>query len=178
MVQRPDTKYVEVGDADVAYQVIGDGPNDVLYFYGLGSHVEVQWNMADFVRFIERLLPFSRVIVFDRRGTGASDGIVRSALPTCEEWTEDVLAVLDAVGSTQTAIIATLDAGQVAMLFAAQHPERVSALPVPQCDGALLPRRRPPDRGDARGGRCRHRLPAIHLGNRRVRPGDQPRPDR
>ncbi len=128
MVHRPDTKYVEVGDADVAYQVIGDGPNDVLYFYGLGSHVEVQWNMADFVRFIERLLPFSRVIVFDRRGTGASDGIVRSALPTCEEWTEDVLAVLDAVGSTQTAIIATLDAGQVAMLFAAQHPERVSAL--------------------------------------------------
>ena len=128
MVQRPDTKYVEVGEADVAYQVIGDGPNDVLYFYGLGSHVEVQWMMADFARFIERLLPFSRVIVFDRRGTGASDGIVRSALPTCEEWTEDVLAVLDAAGSAQTAIIATLDAGQVALLFAAQHPERVSAL--------------------------------------------------
>ena len=52
MVQRPDTKYVEVGDADVAYQVIGDGASDILYFYGLGSHIEVLWTMADFVRFI------------------------------------------------------------------------------------------------------------------------------
>ena len=128
MVQRPDTKYVGVGDADVAYQVIGDGPNDVLYFYGIGSHVEVQWTMPGFDDFIERLLRFSRVIVFDRRGTGASDGIPRSAIPTCEEWTEDVLAVLDAAGSEQTAIIASIDAGQVALLFAAQHPERVSAL--------------------------------------------------
>ncbi len=128
MVQRPDTKYVEVGDADVAYQVIGDGPNDVLYFYGLGSHVEVQWTMPGFEDFIERLLRFSRVIVFDRRGTGASDGIARTAIPTFEEWTEDVLAVLDAAGSEQTAIIASIDAGPVALLFAAQHPERVSAL--------------------------------------------------
>ena len=81
MVQRPDTKYVGVGDADVAYQVIGDGPNDVLYFYGIGSHVEVQWTMPDFDDFIERLLRFSRVIVFDRRGTGASDGIAEIGDP-------------------------------------------------------------------------------------------------
>jgi class 3 adenylate cyclase/pimeloyl-ACP methyl ester carboxylesterase len=124
----PETRYVAVGDADVAYQVLGDGPIDLLYFYGLGSHIEVFWDDPEWAGFLEGLASFSRLIFFDRRGTGASDGVSRNALPTWEEWAEDVGAVLDAVGSTQTAILASLDAGPIAVLFAATHPERVSAL--------------------------------------------------
>jgi class 3 adenylate cyclase/pimeloyl-ACP methyl ester carboxylesterase len=128
MSETPETRYVAVGDADVAYQVIGDGPIDLLYCYGLGSHVEA-WRDFPFSReFLRRLASFSRLIFFDRRGTGASDGVPRNAIPTWEEWTEDLGAVLDAAGSTQSGILASLDAGPIAILFTAMHPERVSAL--------------------------------------------------
>jgi class 3 adenylate cyclase len=128
MSEACETRYVAVGDADVAYQVIGNGPIDLLYCYGLGSHVEA-WQDFPFSReFLRRLASFSRVIFFDRRGTGASDGVPRNAIPTWEEWTEDLSAVLDAVGSTHSAILASLDAGPIAILFTAMHPERVSAL--------------------------------------------------
>jgi len=124
----PETRYVSVGDAHVAYQVIGEGPQDLLYFYGLGSHLDICWDSPVASEFMMRLASFSRLIVFDRRGTGASDGVPLSAMPTWEEWTEDILAVLDAAWSRQAAIFATLDAGPIAILFAAAHPERVSAL--------------------------------------------------
>ena len=124
----PETRYVSVGDGHVAYQVIGEGPQDLLYFYGLGAHVDICWDSPVASEFMMRLASFSRVIVFDRRGTGASDGVPLSAMPTWEEWTEDILAVLDAAGSGQAAIFATLDAGPIAILFAAAHPERVSSL--------------------------------------------------
>ncbi|MDQ1457661.1 MAG: hypothetical protein QOH28_3281 [Actinomycetota bacterium] len=124
----PRTRYVAVGDADVAYQVVGDGPIDLVYFYGTGAHIELFWDAPFAPAFLARLASFSRVILFNRRGTGASDGVPRNALPTWEEWTEDLVAVLDAAGSTRTAIFATLDGGPIAMLFAAMHPERVSAL--------------------------------------------------
>jgi class 3 adenylate cyclase len=120
--------YVAVGEADVAYQVVGDGPVDLLYFYGLGSNIEVFWGVPEFAEFLKRLASFSRLIFFDRRGTGASDGVPRNAIPTWEEWTEDVMAVLDAAGSERAAILAATDAGPIAVLFAAMHPERVSAL--------------------------------------------------
>jgi class 3 adenylate cyclase/pimeloyl-ACP methyl ester carboxylesterase len=124
----PKTRYVAVGDADVAYQVVGDGPVDVLYFYGLGSHIDVLQQTPGFGEFLRRLSSFARVILLDRRGTGASDGVPRRSIPTFEEWTDDVLAVLDAAGSERAAIIAAVDAGPVAVLFAATHPERVRAL--------------------------------------------------
>lgn len=127
-MQAPDTKYVAVGDADVAFQVIGDGKPDLLYCYGLGAHLDITWEQPRASEFLKRLASFSRFIIFDRRGTGASDGVPRSAIPTWEEWTEDVLAVLDAAKSERAAIFATLDAGPIAILFAAAHPERVSAL--------------------------------------------------
>jgi class 3 adenylate cyclase len=128
MDESPKTMYVAVGDADVAYQVVGEGPFDLLYFYGLGSHIEVFWGVPEFAAFLRRLASFSRLIFFDRRGTGASDGVPRHAIPTWEEWTEDVTAVLDAARSERTAILAAADAGPIAVLFAAMHPERVSAL--------------------------------------------------
>lgn len=127
-MDRPETRYIAVGDGDVAYQAVGDGPFDLLYFYGLGSHVDLFWDIPEVAEFLKRLASFSRLLFFDRRGTGASDGLPRDAFPTWEEWTEDVGAVLDAAGSQQTAILASLDCGPIAMLYAALHPERVTAL--------------------------------------------------
>ena len=124
----PETRYVTVGSADVAYQVLGDGDTDLLYCYGLGSHLEMFWEVPESTDYLRRLASFSRLVFFDRRGTGASDGIDRNAIPTWEEWTEDMMAVLDAVGSKRAAILASLDAGPIAILFAAMHPERVSSL--------------------------------------------------
>jgi class 3 adenylate cyclase len=127
-MEAPEPRYVEVHDADVAYQVVGDGPLDLLYCYGLGSHIELSWDIPATARLLTGLAAFSRLIFFDRRGTGASGGVSRNAMPTWEEWTEDILAVLDAVGSERTAILATLDAGPIAILFTAMHPDIVSAL--------------------------------------------------
>lgn len=124
----PETRYVSVGDADVAYQVLGEGPLDLLYFYGMGSHIEFAWESQAYAEFFMRLASFSRLIMFDRRGTGSSDGISRSAIPTWEEWTEDIVAVLDAAGSRRAAILAATDSGPIAILLAAMHPEMVSAL--------------------------------------------------
>jgi class 3 adenylate cyclase len=127
-MEAPETRYVAVGDADVAYQVVGDGPFELLYCYGLGSHIEHCWDIPGQAEYLEGLAAFSRLIFFDRRGSGASDGVSLSALPTWEEWAEDIEAVLGAAGSERTAILATLDAGPIAVLFAATHPEIVTAL--------------------------------------------------
>jgi class 3 adenylate cyclase len=124
----PETHYTQVGDADVAYQVAGEGPVDLLFFNGLGAHVDLSWDPHICGGFYARLQAFSRLITFDRRGTGASDGVPRGAIPTWEEWTEDVRAVLDAAGSTRAAVVAHFDAGPIAVLFAVTHPERVNAL--------------------------------------------------
>jgi class 3 adenylate cyclase len=122
----PLTEYAAVGDTEVAYQVFGDGSVDVLYFYGLGSHVDLQWDLPSY-RLVTAFVPFSRVIQFDRRGTGASGG-AREKPPLWEEWIDDVRAVLTAAKSERATIVAEADAGPIAMLFAAAHPEQVSAL--------------------------------------------------
>jgi class 3 adenylate cyclase/pimeloyl-ACP methyl ester carboxylesterase len=127
-MDRPETRYVAVGDADVAYQVLGDAPSDLLYFPGLGSHVETYWDDPVYADFLRRLASLRRVILFDRRGTGASDGVPRNAIPTWEEWTEDIGAVLDAVGSERTSILAAVDGGPITILYAVAHPERIDAL--------------------------------------------------
>jgi pimeloyl-ACP methyl ester carboxylesterase len=127
-VERPETRYVAVGDADVAYQIVGDGSPDFLYCYGLGSHVDLAWDVPGVAEIWRRMATFCRPIIIDRRGTGASDRVLRHAMPTWEEWVEDLGAVLDAVESTQAVVCAELDAGPFAILFAATHPERVAAL--------------------------------------------------
>ena len=116
-----------MGDADVAFQVIGDGP-DLLYCFGLGSNIEHCWDQPFTSEVAAHLASLRRLILFDRRGVGASDGVPRSAIPTWEEWAEDVGAVLDAAESKRAAIFASLDAGPIAILYAVSHPERVSAL--------------------------------------------------
>jgi class 3 adenylate cyclase len=124
----PETRYVAVGDADVAYQVVGEGPPDLLYFYGLGTQLDLLWDMPEGADYMRRLASFCRLILFDRRGTGASDPVDLAALPTWETWSEDLGAVLDTVGSRRAALFAALDSGPIAILYAATHPERVSAL--------------------------------------------------
>jgi class 3 adenylate cyclase len=124
----PDTNYTKVGDSYVAYQVVGDGPVDLLFMSGLASHVDMRWEYPPWRHNFERLSSFSRFIAFDRRGAGASDPVPLDALPTWEDWIEDVTAVLDATESERTAILAAIDGGSMAMLYAASHPERVSAL--------------------------------------------------
>jgi pimeloyl-ACP methyl ester carboxylesterase len=117
-----------VGDADVAYQVFGEGSTDLVYVWGLGSHVEMGWESPTEARFRRRLASFARVIMLDRRGTGASDGVTRGAIPTWEDWTEDILSVVDEVGSNEFSVLAEVDAGPIGILFSALHPERVRSL--------------------------------------------------
>jgi class 3 adenylate cyclase len=127
-VERPETRYVVVGDADVAYQVFGQGSPDVLFCYGLGSHIDYFWDLEQLADSWRRIASKNRSILFDRRGTGASDSVPRDVLPTWEEWAEDLGAVLDVADSQQAVLIASMEAGAIALLFAALHPERVNGL--------------------------------------------------
>jgi len=134
----PTTRYAAAGDADVAYQVAGNGPIDLLSVGGLGNHIELSWQWPPFVDHIRRLASIGRVILFDRRGTGLSDPVSLNAMPTWEDWAEDMGAILDAAGSSRAAVLAALDAGPAAMLFAAMHPARVSALILSNTAARLL----------------------------------------
>src|SRR6266480_2184365 len=125
MAAVPDTRYARSGDARIAYQVVGDGPPDVLFIGGPASHLDLQWEDPPLVRTFKRYSSFSRLIRFDRRGTGLSD--TGEDLPTLEQQVDDLEAVLDAVGSKRAAVIAAGEAGAGAM-YAASRPDRVSAL--------------------------------------------------
>jgi class 3 adenylate cyclase len=125
-VDTPETRYARSGQVHIAYQVVGDSPLDLVLLPGAFSHIEHQWEEPSFARFLHRLASFSRLIVLDVRGTGLSDRWTE--LPTLEEQVDDVLAVLDAVGSEQAALFALSQGGALATLFASAHPERTSAL--------------------------------------------------
>jgi pimeloyl-ACP methyl ester carboxylesterase len=127
-VLRPETRYARVGDEHVAYQVVGDGPIDVVLVPGWFSNVEAMWDLRPLARFVERLASFGRVVLFDRRGTGLSDPARTSGAPFLEQTTDDLVAVLDAVHSRQAAVIGCDGGGPVALLAAGTHPRRVAAL--------------------------------------------------
>jgi class 3 adenylate cyclase len=114
------------GDLHIAYQVFGDGPFDLVYAPGFISHVEMNWELPYWVNIFRRLSQFSRVIVFDKRGTGLSDRV--GGWPTLEERMDDIRAVMDAAGSEQAALIGISEGGPMCMMFAALYPERASAL--------------------------------------------------
>jgi len=126
-MERPQTRYVDVGGAEVAYQITGQGPPDLIYVPGW-SHIDVIWEEPVAAAFLERLASFSRLILFDQRGSGASDAISDTATPTWEEWADDVRAVLDAARSKRAVVLAEADGGPTGLLFTAVQPERVSAL--------------------------------------------------
>ena len=122
----PETKYVQNGDVSIAYQVVGNGPFDLLIVPGFISHLEQAWEDPAYSRFLQRLASFSRLIQFDKRGTGLSDRIVD--IPTLEQRMDDVRAVMDATGSERAALFGISEGGPMSILFAATYPERTSAL--------------------------------------------------
>jgi class 3 adenylate cyclase len=122
----PETRYARAGDVHIAYQVLGEGPVDLVYVPPQLQQVEHLWAEPRVAAFFERLARFSRLILFDRRGTGLSDPI--SSTTTLEDQMEDVSAVLDAVGSEQAALFAQSEGAPMAVLYAATHPERTRAL--------------------------------------------------
>jgi pimeloyl-ACP methyl ester carboxylesterase/DNA-binding winged helix-turn-helix (wHTH) protein len=124
----PETMYARSGDVNIAYQVIGDAPLDLVFVMGWVSHLEYFWREPSFARFLLRLASFSRLILFDKRGTGLSDRVPINQLPTLEQRMDDVRAVMDAVGSEHAALIGVSEGGPMCSLFAATYPEKTLAL--------------------------------------------------
>jgi len=124
----PETLYARSGDVNIAYQVAGKGPLDLVYVPGWVSNVELMWEEPAMARFLGRLASFSRLILFDKRGTGLSDRVSNDKLPTLEERMDDVRAVLEAVGSDRAALFGHSEGGNMCVLFAATYPERTAAL--------------------------------------------------
>jgi class 3 adenylate cyclase len=122
----PETRYARSGDVNIAYQVSGGGPFDLMLVQGFVSHLDVDWDEPGTAHFLRRLGSFSRLIRFDKRGTGLSDR--PGGLPDLETRMDDVRAVMDAVGSEQAALLGYSEGGPMCCLFAATYPERTSAL--------------------------------------------------
>lgn len=122
----PETRYARSGDVMIAYQVLGEGPFDVVIVPGAVSHVELQWEAAGSAALRRGLAEHARVIVFDKRGSGLSDRI--AGAPTLEERSDDIRAVMDAAGSDRAALLGVSEGVPMSVVFAASYPERVSAL--------------------------------------------------
>ena len=120
------TRFARSGEVDIAYQVLGDGPIDLVYVQGAYTHLEIFSELPAYRRYCERLAEFSRLIRFDKRGMGMSDRVPGAT--TLEERMDDIRAVLDAVGSERAAIMGESEGGPLAMLFAAAHPSRTHSL--------------------------------------------------
>ena len=123
---QPETHYAQSGDVQIAYQVVGDGTFDLVVVPGYISNLDHMWDEPGLVHFLTRLKSFSRLILFDKRGTGLSDRL--GNLPTLEERMDDVRAVMDAVGSDSAALMGISEGGAMSMLFAATYPERCRAV--------------------------------------------------
>jgi pimeloyl-ACP methyl ester carboxylesterase len=124
----PETRYARGGDFSIAYQVVGEGPTDLLLVPGWPSHVEHGWEQPRLAHFYRRMAAFSRLILFDKRGVGLSDRVAEANLPGIEQRMDDVRLVMDQVRSEQAALVGISDGGPVASVFAATYPERVTHL--------------------------------------------------
>jgi pimeloyl-ACP methyl ester carboxylesterase len=127
-VTQPETRYAQSGDVNIAFQIVGDGPLDLVYVPGWVSHLEYFWQEPNYAAFLRRLASFSRLILFDKRGTGMSDRVPESELPTLEQRMDDVRAVMDTVGSDEAALLGMSEGGPMCLLFAATYPERTRAV--------------------------------------------------
>jgi len=127
-MMQAETKYARSGDIHIAYQALGRGPLDLVYVPGWVSHVELAWEEPTLARFLRRFASFSRLITFDKRGTGLSDRVPNDQLPTLEERMDDLRVVMDAVGSERAALLGVSEGGNLCALFAATYPERTTAL--------------------------------------------------
>jgi class 3 adenylate cyclase len=123
----PETRFTRAAGVDIAYQVVGfAAERDLVFVPGWVSHLEVMWELPEFARFLDRLAAMGRLLMFDKRGTGLSDRV--AGMPTLEERADDIAAVMDAAGSDRAAVTAWGEGAAIAAMFAATHPERVTAL--------------------------------------------------
>jgi len=135
-----ETRYARSGDVNIAYQVTGEGPFDIVFVPGSGSHAELAWEVPAIRAWFERFGSFARLIHFDKRGTGMSDAV--SAATNLETRMDDVRAVMDAAGSERAAVVGVSEGGPMSVLFAATHPDRAWALVL---HGAMAKETRTPD---------------------------------
>src|SRR5262249_9347840 len=123
-----EIRYARSGDVNIAYQVVGSGPRDIVVVWGWVSNIETMWEEPTVARFLDRLSSFSRLILFDKRGTGLSDRVPDSDLPSLEVRMDDVRAVMDAVESERAALFGISEGSAMCALFAATYPSRTAAL--------------------------------------------------
>jgi class 3 adenylate cyclase len=123
-----DTRYARAGNRYIAYQVVGDGPFDLVFLPDWVNHIDAQWEEPRNERFLKTLASFSRLVLFNPRGVGASDPVPINETPTAEHWMDDLRTVMDAVGSERPALFGVGIGGVISILFAATYPERVRAL--------------------------------------------------
>jgi class 3 adenylate cyclase len=127
-VRLPETRYARNGDLHIAYQLIGDGAVDVVLLPQWFNNIDSQWDVPPLASFIRRLAAFGRVLTFDKRGTGVSDPVAVEALPSIEEWMDDLRTVMDETGIDRAAVVANLASCFMGVVLAATYPERVSSL--------------------------------------------------
>jgi pimeloyl-ACP methyl ester carboxylesterase/class 3 adenylate cyclase len=125
-MELPETRYARSGDVSIAYQVLGEGPFDLVLVPGFMTHIELRWTVPSFAASLRRTASFSRLILFDKRGTGMSDRV--TGAPTLEARMDDLRAVMDAVGCRQAALFGVSEGAPMSLLFAATYPERTAAL--------------------------------------------------
>jgi class 3 adenylate cyclase len=124
----PRTQYTSLGEDRIAYQVFGEGPVDLVFASSSGECVDIRWEVPGYGDLLRRLASLSRVIMFDRRGTGSSDPASGDSLPSWERWADETQVVMDAVGSERAVIFGHVEAGATAILFAGVHADRTRAL--------------------------------------------------
>jgi class 3 adenylate cyclase/alpha-beta hydrolase superfamily lysophospholipase len=130
-VRVPEVRYAKTASGvHIAYQVVGDGPIDLVFVPGYAANLQWQWELPSYARFLERLASFSRLIIVDRRGAGLSDRFSPEDLPPLEDLADDLEVVLDAVGSERAALFGAEDGGMICCMFAARRPERTESLVV------------------------------------------------
>src|SRR5437899_3965020 len=125
-MEPPETRYTRSGDVNIAFQVVGEGPLDLVFIPSMTHHVELVWENPPQARFLGRLASRSRLLLFDKRGTGMSDRVV--GVPTLEARMDDIRAVMDAADSERAVLFGGVDGGQLCLLFATTYPERTRAL--------------------------------------------------
>lgn len=126
MAERSETRYAKSGDVSIAYQVIGDGPRDLILVPGVISHVEFFHELPGYTEFLDGLASFARVVVLDKRGNGLSDRVIGAS--SLEERMDDIRAVMDAVDSERATLFGVSEGGPICLLFAATYPARVNAI--------------------------------------------------
>jgi pimeloyl-ACP methyl ester carboxylesterase len=124
----PEIRYAKAGEVSIAYQLLGEGSGAVVAVPGILSHLETPSSTAEFSRFYRRLPRFTRVAIFDKRGTGLSDRLPLQVQPSMEQRAEDVTSVMNAIGLEKASLLGIADGGPVAVTFAANYPQRIDAL--------------------------------------------------